>query len=68
MFIFVHPDNAKWASNGSDYVSRWFKFCSEQGIFKAVNAKAVSSQPTKKPEGKVSLFQLFDYFVLCYFL
>jgi len=45
--------------NGGDHVSRWFKYCSDQGIFKAVNVK-VSKKPTpvKKEEGKVCLRRL----------
>jgi len=53
--------NSKWSAlleNGGDHVSRWFKFCSDQGIFKAVNSKAgkaATSQKgnaSKKEEGK----------------
>lgn len=45
--------NTKWnnlmdTGNAGTHVSRWFKYCCDQGIFKAVRGKmAVKNQPKK---------------------
>uniref|UniRef100_A0A7M5TTE7 Glutamyl-tRNA synthetase n=2 Tax=Clytia hemisphaerica TaxID=252671 RepID=A0A7M5TTE7_9CNID len=49
-------DNSKWSAS-DDEVSRWFKFASENGIFKAVSAKTTKSSSSnqggsKKGDGK----------------
>lgn len=45
--------NTKWSNlldggKADTHVSRWFKYCSDQGIFKAVNGKIALKKESKK--------------------